>query len=376
LIVDDQQSRTDLLHIVFIRNSSIGDVVLSTACLDYLERAVGTYRVTWIGRSPSLQLLSDSFPRVECRDFAQFNAAEFFDQRRSEKLVIVDLQANAKTRSLCFKARLQYGVPSYRPDKFTFARTLMVMAAQLRGRRSPLPPHLLEAGKHQFQRMVSCVEKALHANGALEDPSCSQRARPRLVPKPAERLILAESDIILAVGVGAAHFTKRAPLNILSSILQQTHHLIVAGAASARAKILFLGGSEDETMAENVGKAANWSAGYLNMCGKLTLMESASYLQQSDALLCNDSALAHMSEAVGISCAVLFGPTIEAFGFAPWREQSQAWSSPLGCRPCSKHGSRLCRYGDMRCFYSLATKELATRLAALLLEKYHLKKGH
>ena len=97
----------------------------------------------------------------------------------------------------------------------------------------------------------------------------------------------------------------------------------------------------------------------LNLAGKLTLWESSLAIKESAIILSNDSSLCHIGEAVGTRSAVLFGPTVESFGFAPRHPESQAFSAPLGCRPCSKHGKAECRYGDKLCFSLIPAAEVA-----------------
>ena len=104
----------------------------------------------------------------------------------------------------------------------------------------------------------------------------------------------------------------------------------------------------------------------LNFVGQTSIMETAHILSQCNVLLSNDSSLAHLSEAVDTPTAVLFGPTIESFGFAPRMEISQAFSANLGCRPCSKHGKVACRYQDKACFTSINTASVATHLSHFL----------
>jgi len=60
--------------------------------------------------------------------------------------------------------------------------------------------------------------------------------------------------------------------------------------------------------------------------------------------------MVHMAEAVHVDVAVLFGPTVEGFGYAPFRSGSRAFSAKVGCRPCSKSDISNCRYGDKLCF--------------------------
>jgi len=104
----------------------------------------------------------------------------------------------------------------------------------------------------------------------------------------------------------------------------------------------------------------------MNMAGKLELWETALALKQCTVLFSNDSSLGHMAEAVGTPTAVLFGPTIESFGFAPRMPQSRAFSANLGCRPCSKHGKVKCRYGDKLCFAMIGHSRIASFLAATI----------
>ena len=63
--------------------------------------------------------------------------------------------------------------------------------------------------------------------------------------------------------------------------------------------------------------------------------------------------LGHIAEALGTSSFVFFGPTVEEFGFIPWRDSSRCFSSNLACRPCSKHGKSECRYKDYQCYSNI-----------------------
>jgi ADP-heptose:LPS heptosyltransferase len=123
--------------------------------------------------------------------------------------------------------------------------------------------------------------------------------------------------------------------------------------------LLFLGDESDRKVALELGDLISWPHATLNLAGKLSLWESALALKEADVLLSNDSSLAHISEAVDTPAAVLFGPTIEAFGFSPRMRTSKAFSTTIGCRPCSKHGKTPCRYSDQACFTGLDSKSIA-----------------
>ena len=44
------------------------------------------------------------------------------------------------------------------------------------------------------------------------------------------------------------------------------------------------------------------------------------------------------------------GDLEKEFGFSPHLEQSESFSANLSCRPCSKHGSKDCRFKNKKCF--------------------------
>lgn len=81
--------------------------------------------------------------------------------------------------------------------------------------------------------------------------------------------------------------------------------------------------------------------GAVDLTKRLSLFEVATVLRDAKTLVCNDSGLMHLSEAVGTPVVAIFGPTTRELGFAPRLRDSQVVEAELWCRPCSKTG-RLC----------------------------------
>ena len=81
-----------------------------------------------------------------------------------------------------------------------------------------------------------------------------------------------------------------------------------------------------------------------------SLVETARSLAGCRAVVTNDSGLMHLAEAVGTPTVALFGPTVQAFGYAPHLAGSTVLEEPdLECRPCSRNGKRPCHRGDLAC---------------------------
>jgi len=96
--------------------------------------------------------------------------------------------------------------------------------------------------------------------------------------------------------------------------------------------------------------------------GQRDLRELATDLASCDRLVCNDSGLLHLAEAVGTPVVALFGPTTTAWGYFPLHPQSRVVETELGCRPCSRNGSRACALQHRLCMELLSTQEVVDAL--------------
>lgn len=176
-------------------------------------------------------------------------------------------------------------------------------------------------------------------------------ARPRLPISPRPRRGI-------AVALGAQHSAKEAPVETFASILR----LALAGA---HVRLVALGDARAGERTERLRRLLPADTELLDLTGATSLWEAAQALAGVAAFVGNDSALAHLAEAVGTPVAMLFGPTVEEFGYAPFLPASRAFSAPLGCRPCSKDGSRRCRYGDQACFTGIDSAGVAAWLVEM-----------
>lgn len=88
----------------------------------------------------------------------------------------------------------------------------------------------------------------------------------------------------------------------------------------------------------------------INLCGELSYPDLANYIFYAEKILCNDSAVLHLAEALGKPVTSIFGNTVEEFGFFPQLEDSVAYEvKGLYCRPCSHIGRDVCPEGHFKC---------------------------
>lgn len=364
------------LRIAFYRTSSIGDVVLATACLDMLSQLRIPTEISWVGRGASLKLLSSAYP--EMRTFEVRREDTMADLQRaadglSQVHLFIDLQCNLRSRWLGQKLRNANNTAIFQADKAQFHRSRLLVEALVRGRRRPLPVKAREVPRFQYLMMTDALKRGLchHLPVEMRDGLDSILVRPRL-PIPDNFDAPWHKELRfgswLGVAPGAAHATKAAPFEIFAETISKVRSAIGRLQAEVQGPVglVFFGDTNDRQASRELLGEIDWPGPVLNLAGRLSLWETAAALSETSCLLSNDSSLGHIAEAVDTPTAVLFGPTIESFGFAPRMRQSRAFSAQLGCRPCSKHGRPACRYGDKLCFNTLSTDAIAEHLVSLI----------
>ncbi len=366
------------VKVAIYRTSSLGDVVLGFACLELLRQLPTPSQVTWIGRGPTLELIRQGWPSVNIVEVAKSDTLKEIQATTSkvgQVHIIIDLQQNLRSKYFIRYLNRTSKAPVFRSDKAQIMRSKLIAAARIRGRRSPLPDSSLHALKPQYELMLDALKKGLRQHLPVDtlDTLVTAEAYPQIpladagvsnIPSWQKELRFGSW---LAVAPGASTATKKAPETTFLSIIRSIRERLDKSTNRCKSLgLVMLGDESDCAAARKILDELNWQDPVLNLSGKLSLWESSIALGESTCLLSNDSSLGHIAEAVGTPTAILFGPTIESFGFAPRMKESRAFSIPLGCRPCSKHGKTACRFEDHLCFHSLPIDAIAEHLSNLL----------
>ncbi len=109
-----------------------------------------------------------------------------------------------------------------------------------------------------------------------------------------------------------------------------------------------VGGPKDADLGDLLLTVSNKG---VNLCGKLSLRESAALMSLAHRVVCNDSAPLHLASAVSAPVTGIFCSTVPEFGFFPLSPNAVVIqeTSGLECRPCGLHGKKSCPQGHFRC---------------------------
>lgn len=172
---------------------------------------------------------------------------------------------------------------------------------------------------------------------------------------------VAAAEAALRSGGIGGPFAALAPGSIWGS-KRWPHFAALAERLAARVGVVVVGGPEDARLGEDVMTAvrqAGGPAGGVNLCGRLSLRESAAVIRKAAVLVTNDSAPLHFAQAVRTPTVAIFGPTLPTFGFGPRGPRDEAVGvEGLRCRPCSAHGPARCPLGHHLCMQSLRVDDV------------------
>ena len=72
-----------------------------------------------------------------------------------------------------------------------------------------------------------------------------------------------------------------------------------------------------------------------------------------------------MAVAVSTPLVAIFGPTVEEYGFFPFRAKAKVLQRNIWCRPCSAHGTERCPLGHHRCMREIQPGDVIRALEEL-----------
>ena len=327
-------------NILIIRLSSIGDILLSTPFIRQVRQKFPEVKIDFVVKDIYKDLikynphLDNVFSLRLNKDKSELYELKQTLQERSYQIVF-DLHNNLRSNYLKrhLKAALKRSI-----HKSKIKQSLLVwFKINNYDKEIPIPERYLAVGRD------TGVED--DGNGLEifwnDDTGQSAREKARI-----EKLELDHPFVALAPGAG--FFTKRWPVKkfeTLIEIIQQEKKL----------PIVVFGGKEDN----EIGKILSQPDNVINLCGKLSLLETACLLSKGTALVSNDSGLMHMATAVKTPVVAIFGSTVKELGFFPFRSRSQVVeNSILSCRPCSHIGRNKCPKGHFKCMEDISVQQV------------------
>ncbi|MBI4551622.1 MAG: lipopolysaccharide heptosyltransferase II [Candidatus Latescibacteria bacterium] len=327
-------------NLLIIQTAFIGDVVLTTPLIRAARERLAAVRLAVLVRPDAAELLRHNPCIDEIIPYDKHGKARGFSSL---------LALARRLRQQSFDAAL---IPhrSFRSALIAWlARIPYRVGFETSAGRWLLTERVPYRRVHEVERNLDLLRP-----WEVDEVSCS----PELFP--------AEDDQAFADEFLAAHGAERSAVLIgisPGSIWPTKRWLPERFAEVARraerewnARVLLFGGPEDAPLCRQIAEQTGGVP--LIAAGRATLLQSAALVSRCDVLISNDSAMAHIAAAMGTRVIALFGPTVPAFGFAPYGVDHRIIERSLPCRPCSRHGGKRCPIGTHECMRGIEVEEV------------------
>jgi heptosyltransferase-2 len=318
------------LKFLIIRFSSIGDIVLTTPVIRNLRKKFPAATIHYLTKKKFASLILSS-PYVDKVLQLDDDLDKIIFELKGENYDhIIDLHNNLRT--LRIKNSLRK-VPSHTFPKLNFKKWVYTNF------KINLMPK-----DHIVDRYMT----TLKSFGVTNDGFGLDFFIPKNEAIRENDLPFSHSHGFIAIVIGAAHNTKKLPVEKIKELAQKIEFPVV-----------LLGGKEDRENGEIVAQSD--PVKIYNACGKFSLNESADILRKSTLVISHDTGLMHIAAAFKKNILSIWGNTVPSFGMVPYKTDYTVFQvNKLLCRPCSKTGFPACPLGHFKCMNDQPIETIAS----------------
>lgn len=329
--------RSEINHVLVIRFSAIGDVLLTTPVLRQLKVHFPQVKISFLVKKAYLPLLEADPHIYQLIPFTGDLNRTINDLKKVPFDYVIDLQANIK--SLRIRRALNSG--SSHVNKWNLTKWLMVNF-----KKKATIPHIGSRYLETLQPLgIFSTDSQPHLHFLPEHESQAVHLINPLQGQPFYGLVL-----------GATYATKRWIDDYFLEFIDRMAMPLV-----------LLGGQSEATLAQRIIDSV--SVPIINAVAQTDLLTSAAIIKQCSFLVTHDTGMMHMADAFEIPCAVIWGNTVPEFGFEPIHTKYiNLQVSDLACRPCSKIGFQACPKKHFRCMKDQTPEAVATAIQDWLKE--------
>ena len=332
-----------MLCVLLVRFSSIGDILLTTPLVRALSRRHPEARLVYVTKRAMAPLVADNPHLAEVVALEPDEPIRHLARRLSALAPTHGLDLHGSVRSALLRLLVRCRWSGYRKRKLP--RTLLI-TTKLDAYRARVP-----VAERYFE---AAAQLDTRPDGGPPEFHLGRGATERVAQWLMERG-LADARLA-ALAPGAAHATKRWPVAHWSALIEQLR--------DGGYRPVVVGGPEDRGLAQQLVASGGGAAA--SAAGEFSLQETGAMLARATVLVSGDTGVMHMATGVGTPVVALFGPTVEQFGFFPYRGPAAVLQRDLDCRPCSASGTATCPLGHHRCLRDIAPADVAAAVARLV----------
>lgn len=307
------------MKFLIIRFSSIGDIVLTTPVIRCLRKAYPEASIHFLTKEVFSTIVLSN-PYIDEVLLLSDNLSEVIQEIKQRKYdAVIDLHHNFRTQHI---KRSLKNIKFYRYNKLNIRKWVF----------TNFKVNLLPE-QHVVQRYMA----TLKGLGVKDDGLGLDYFIPENEKVKDGDIPFSHSHGYVAIVIGAAHNTKKLPVEKLIQLVAKIEYPIILS-----------GGKEDFEAGNFIEKTS--PVKIYNGCGKFSLNESADIVRKAKLVISNDTGMMHIAAAFKKNIISIWGNTVPSFGMVPYKTSYDVFQvNKLACRPCSKTGYDECPLGHFKC---------------------------
>ncbi len=335
--------KKDIKKILIIQTASIGDVVLATPLIGKLAKFYPESEIDFLVKKGIDPILFNN-PNLHKILVWDKSSEKYKNLRlllihiRSKQYdVVVNLQRffSSGLLTLFSGATLRLGFDKNPLSVFYSKRIKHKISAAL-----PI-------SKHEVERNLEVIQSI--TDGSVDFPL-------KLFPSKADYAKVSQFKTrkYICIAPTSLWFTKQFPPEKWVEFIKELDGDLA---------IYFLGAKNDHGICNKIIEDSGHKNS-LNLCGKLTFLESAALMKDARMNFVNDSAPQHFASAMNAPLTSIFCSTVPSFGFGPLSSNSFIIETRevLDCRPCGLHGFNACPKKHFKCALTIDKQRLIERI--------------
>lgn len=315
------------MRLLFIRLSSIGDIVFTTAAIRCAKEQIPGVEIHFLTKK-SLKAVTEANPYIDHFHYHDKNLAATIAELKAVGFdKVIDLHHNFRT----FRIKKALGIPSHTYKKLSLQKWILT-----RFGINLLPDtHIVERSLDPLKEL-----------GVQNDGKGMDYFIPATISLKSNDIPTSHQAGYIALVIGASYATKRMPVQQLKEL-----------CALIPVPIILIGGKEDTIEGEEVSGTDSFKI--YNACGKFNLHESALLVKGARMVISNDTGFLHVACAFHKKTIAIWGATSPLLQVAPYYAISDVQNGQemfynamvpnLSCQPCSKYGTKKCPQGHFAC---------------------------
>ncbi len=340
--------------ILIIQTAFIGDVILASSLIEATRAKFPLAQIDFLLRKGNESIISTN-PNITNLFIWNKSQGKFkslikllFQVRREKYDLVLNIQRffNSGLLTAFSKGKVKIGFHS-NPLSFLFTKKV----------KHKIPYPILDRDKrthknfhfyHEVERNFMLLQAAF--------PNFSMPERNELQPKiyfnEKDHLALDTLDLIndkpyYVIAPSSVWYTKQWHISKWKELVELLSH---------KAKVYLIGAPSDDAYVTDLIINKN----VLNLCGKLSLRQSALLMKKAERVFVNDSAPLHLASSVNAKTTAVFCSTSPDFGYTPLSSNAVTiYRTPqLKCMPCGLHGHKDCPLKHFKCAMEIDSKKV------------------